>query len=621
MTAEQSESNDLCSIAQEHHQAGRIPEAATTYIELGALQQSQGRLDDAANSFRTAIALHPKAAEAHVSLGLLLTAQGKLLDAITSYRQAIFLQPDAARTHFILGSTFHALNRYDEAIGTYRRAITLQPDYPEAYNNLGTAFKAKGKIHNAMDNYRKSIALKPDFFEAQFNLASALFDVGNTAEAAASFRQAHATNPDYARVLSDYLMVIQYLPDYSVERLFAEHLAFGERHEAPLRADWAAHTEINGGSRPQKIGFVSGDFRIHPVGCFLEGVLRHINREIFDITLYSNNDSSDLMTERLRGLRFTWTPIATLSDADAAALIRNDGIDILIDLSGHTGKNRLLVFARKPAPVQVTWLGYWSTTGLRAMDYILADGYGIPREEAQFYVEKPWYLPHTRLCFPKPIFDIATNALPAIHTGRVTFGCFNNLAKMTDAVVALWARILRALPQTRLFLKSNSLSDPTGYQAVLERFAIHGVAAEQLLLEGNSLYDRYLAAYHRVDIALDPFPFNGGTTSFDCLWMGVPVITLRGTRLIARQGESILHNLGMSDWIAEDEDAYVALAIARANDLSNLANLRTELRDRLLQSPLCDTVQFARDLEEAFQGMWADYKKSSSSRSESLSHF
>jgi predicted O-linked N-acetylglucosamine transferase (SPINDLY family) len=590
VTAEQSDSDNLSDPA--------------AYMELGAQQQRQGKLDEATNSFRKAIALNPKAAEPHISLGLLLTEQGKPMDAITSYRQAIFLQPDAARTHFILGATFHVLNRFDEAIGTYRRALALQPDYPEAHHNLGMAFKAKNKIYNAIESYRKAVALKPDFFDAHLNLGAALFDLGNAQEAATCFHQAYTVTPDDARACSDYLMALQYLPGYSLAHLFREHTGFGERHETPLRADWPAHAKTNDGPRRLKIGFVSADFRLHPVGCFLEGVLRHIDRDVIDVTLYSNNDKSDLMTERLRALRFTWTPILLLSDGDFATRIRNDGIDILVDLSGHTGKNRLLAFAHKPAPIQVTWLGYWATTGLRAMDYILADEYGIPREEVQYYVEKPWYLPNTRLCFAKPLVDVATNALPALQTGQVTFGCFNNLTKITDAVVALWARILRALPQARLFLKSSSLSDPAGQQSVLERFAAQGITAEQLALEGKSSYDQYFLAYHRLDIALDPFPFTGGTTSFDGLWMGVPMITLRGDRLIARQGEGILHNLGMSDWIAEDEDAYVALAIARAGDLQGLANLRTQLREKLSQSPLCDAPRFARDLEAAFLGMW-----------------
>jgi predicted O-linked N-acetylglucosamine transferase (SPINDLY family) len=287
--------------------------------------------------------------------------------------------------------------------------------------------------------------------------------------------------------------------------------------------------------------------------------------------------------------------------------VREDAIDILVDLSGHTGGNRLRLFARKPAPVQVTWLGYVATTGLQAMDYILCDRYLAPVNESDHFVEKPWYLPNTRLCFTPPQDEIVVGALPALTKGRVTFGCFNNLTKMNDAVVALWAQVLHAVPGSRLFLKSKQLNDPSLQRATLSRFAARGVAADRLALEGASSRAGYLAAYNRVDIALDPFPFTGGTTSVEGLWMGVPLITKRGDRFVAHQGESILHNVGLPEWIATDNDAYVAIAVARAADLSSLAALRVKLRSRLLASPLCDAPLFARNLEAAFRGMWQAY--------------
>jgi predicted O-linked N-acetylglucosamine transferase (SPINDLY family) len=304
---------------------------------------------------------------------------------------------------------------------------------------------------------------------------------------------------------------------------------------------------------------------------------------------------------------FAWKSLVGLSDDRAAHRVREDAIDILVDLSGHTAHNRLRLFARKPAPVQVTWLGYPATTGLQAMDYILCDRYVAPANESDHFVEKPWYLPNTYLCLTPPQDEIAVGALPALTKGRVTFGCFNNLTKMNDAVVALWAQVLHAVPGSRLFLKTNQLNDPSLQRATLSRFADRGIAADRLTLEGASSHADYLATYNRVDIALDPFPFTGGTTSVEGLWMGVPVITKRGDRFIAHQGESILHNVGLPDWIAADNEAYVAIAVARAADLSGLATLRAKLRSRLLASPLCDAPLFARNLEAAFRGMWQAY--------------
>ncbi len=585
------------------------PDSVILYHDLAVVLHNQNRLDEAAESFRKAIALNPNIAEVHSSLGILLNDQGKLDEAITSHRQALLLQPDSAQEHLNLGFMLHKTGKYDEAIASYQRAIALQPDYPEAHNNIGITLRAQNNISAAITSYQRALSLKPDFPGAHLNLGAAFFDQGYISEAAACFRQVYTLNPNYAGAFSDYLMAIQYLSDHTPEQLFAEHLAFAEQYEAPLRPDWPAHTQTHEWPRRLKIGFVSGDFCLHPVGNFLYGALRNIDRRMVDITLYSNNDYHDILTENLRAQDLTWVSLTQLSDADAAARIRADRIDILVDLAGHTGKSRLLVFARKPAPVQVAWLGYWATTGLRAIDYILCDRNDIPDGETRFYVEKPWYLPDTRLCYTPPPFDVAINTLPALSTGRITFGCFNNLTKINDAVVALWARILHSLPQARLLLKSNSPFDPIVQQALFDRFAAHGVASDRLLLEGKSSYEKYFAAYHQVDIALDPFPFTGGTTSIDGLWMGVPMITRRGDRLIARQGENILRNLGMSDWVATDADAYVALAIARANDLSALANLRTQLRGRLLQSPLCDAARFARNLENAFQGMWEAYRK------------
>jgi protein O-GlcNAc transferase len=281
----------------------------------------------------------------------------------------------------------------------------------------------------------------------------------------------------------------------------------------------------------------------------------------------------------------------------------------LVDLSGHTALNRLPVFARKPAPIQVTWLGDCATTGLTSIDYILCDNYGVHKGDERFYVETPWVLPNTRLCFTPPTEKVPVTELSALSTGSVTFGCFNNLIKMTDQVVVLWARILMCIPNSRLMLKSLSFYDPQICQRVVERFAIHGVAPDRLLLTLGKHREEYFADYNQVDIALDPFPFTGGTTSIDAIWMGVPVITLRGNTMGARQGEGILNNIGLPDWIAKDEDDYVALAVKKAADLAALSRLRSELRSKLELSPLCDAKSFAQNLEGAFVEMWKNFCK------------
>lgn len=575
---------------------------------LGSTFKIQYRLEEAAASYRRALALAPELPAALENLGQILQVQGHLEEASAIYRRELALRPTAI-TYTNLGSVLYAQNRPDEAIDCYRQALALDDGTALAHNNLGVALCDQGQLDAAIACYRRAIAARFDYPEAHRNLGAALKDRGELEAATASLRQALALKPDYVETWSDYLATLQYLPDVSREQLFEEHVQFGECLEAPLRASRPQHERVRAEpKRRLRIGFVSGDLHMHPVGFFLENALRHINREQLDIVLYSNGHKSDALTARLRAMDFAWVELHDLQDDAAAQRIRLDAIDILVDLAGHTGQNRLPVFARKPAPIQVTWLGYWATTGLRAIDYILCDAHCLPENERRFFVEQPLYLPETRLCFTPPADDIPINPLPAYERGYVTFGCFNNLSKMTDAVVAVWALILLGVAGSRLFLKSKPLAEDAVRREVLARFAAHSIGAERLLLEGSSMRAQYFAAYRSVDIVLDPFPFTGGTTSIEGLWMGVPVLTLRGDRMIAHQGEAILHNVGLADWIAADVDAYVQQAVARAGDLQSLAKLRGELRERLLASPLCDGPRFAKNLESAFKRMWEVYR-------------
>jgi predicted O-linked N-acetylglucosamine transferase (SPINDLY family) len=293
-----------------------------------------------------------------------------------------------------------------------------------------------------------------------------------------------------------------------------------------------------------------------------------------------------------------------LSDEQAAQNIQTDGIDILIDLSGHTAHNRLPMFAWKPAPVQVSWLGYFATTGVPTMDYLLADPWTLPASEESSFTEKIWRLPQTRLCFTPPRSDIVVSPLPALSNGYVTFGCFNNLTKMNDAVVTLWAQILNAVPASRLFLKARQIKQASARQETIDRFAAHGIETSRLILEDYVPRENYLAAYHRVDMALDPFPYPGGTTTAEALWMGVPVLTLAGERFLSRQGVGLMMNAGLPEWVAADSSDYLARAVAHAGDLQKLAALRTGLRPQVLSSPIFDAPLFAGHFETALRGMW-----------------
>jgi len=344
--------------------------------------------------------------------------------------------------------------------------------------------------------------------------------------------------------------------------------------------------------------------RNHPVGFFLEGLLAKLDRRLLELTAYPTSSRRDELTTRIQPFFTAWKPLTGISDESAAAMIHADRMHILIDLAGHTADNRLALFAWKPAPVQATWLGYLATTGISEIDYIIGDPQATPPEHDHQYQETVWRMPEIWGCFTPPADSPDINPLPALSNGYLTFGCFNNLAKIHDGVMSLWARILTEIPQSRLLLKTRQLSDAVLCDMIRQRFAEHGIPPDRLILEGASPRTALLAAYQRVDIALDPFPYTGGTTSFEALWMAVPVITLRGDSFLGRSGLSVLHNAGLAEWIAETPDAYLAKAVACSQELQTLANLRSRLRQQVAVSPLFDSCRFARQFENALREIW-----------------
>jgi len=574
---------------------------------LGNILQQQGRIEAAIACYQELLALEPDFPDAHSSLANACLKLNRMSEATESYRRALSLKPDSANAHFNLGNALLIQGEFSAAAARYRAAIARDPEHAESHNNLGLALHRQFQASEAFTCFQTALALQPDHARAHNNMGNVLGDLGEIERALAHYRESIRLAPDYSGAYNNYLVSAQYSGDWSPSETLANHRRFAERFEMPLRARWPAHANSRDPLRRLKIGFVSGDFSRHPVGFFLENTLLHLDRDLLDITLYPTYLSSDELALRFQNMGFPWRPLVTMSDDDAAQRVVEDRIDILVDLSGHTAHNRLLLFARKPAPIQVTWLGYWSTTGLSAMDYILCDEAGLPKNEAVYFTEKPWYLPDTRLCFTPPETTLAIGPLPALARGHITFGCFNNLTKMGDDVVSLWSRILREIPGSQLLLKARQLSNPATRETTRARFAAQGIDADRLQLEGQTRYQDYLAAYHRIDIMLDPFPFTGATTSVEGLWMGVPLITRRGDRMISRQGEGILRNLNMPDWIADDNDAYIAIARRQAADWRNLALLRQQLRARLLASALCDGPRFARALESALRGMWRAY--------------
>jgi predicted O-linked N-acetylglucosamine transferase (SPINDLY family) len=597
---------------------GRLPEAIAAYRRalelrpdypaalnnLGNAYKTQGQLAEAVACLERAVQLKPDFAEAHNNLGNAWKEQRQMAQALACFQRALDLAPQRAEFHSNLGNALHDVGRRDEALAAYRRAMQLNPDFAEVHFGLGHAMHDEGELTQAIDFYQRALALKPDYSEALNNLANAWKDQGQLDEALTCFDRALALKPDNITALSNRVFTLQYRAGITLPELFAAHQAYERQHAAPHRGSWMAHENVRDPNRRLRLGFVSPDFSRHPVGYFLVRAIENLNPQTFETVCYHDRWSSDEWTARFRAAAAVWRPIAGQGDEQVAEQIRADRVDILFDLTGHTARNRLLVFARKPAPVQISWIGYEGTTGLTAIDYILADRYVIPFGSEQHYVEQVLRMPHGYLCYDPPAAAPPVGPPAALAAGFTTFCSFNNLSKITPQVVAVWAKILRSVPQSRLILQYKGLGDETVKGRYKALFAECGVDARQLDLRAPTPYADYLASYGEVDIALDPFPFAGGTITCEALWMGVPVVTCPGETFASRHTLSHLSNIGITETIARDLDEYVEIAIALARDLPRLGALRAGLRERMAASPLCDGKQFAMDLGALLRVVW-----------------
>ncbi len=581
------------------------PEFAEAHSNLGNAFKRLGRFDEAVASYRTAIALKPHFTRAHLRLGVALTAQGKLDEAVACYRRILAIKPGFVEAHYNLGNAFKKQGKLDQAIAAHRKAIALNPNFASAHGNLGIALSARGRLEEAVASYRKAIALKPNQAKSYSNLAVALSAQGKIEEAVAHFRKAIALNPDDARAHSNLLFQLHYIPGLTPEELFAEHRRWNAQHAAPLEGEIRPHTNARDPDRKVRVGFISGNFRHHPVGYMVTPAIEAMDPAAWELFMYSSGGRSDDLTERIRTAAKAWREIGAMKDDAVAQLVRDDGIDILVDLSGHAAPNRLLVIARKPAPVQVKWVeGEFNTTGMDAMDYFLSDAVETPPGAEKWFTEEVIRLPDGYVCYAPPAYAPNVAPLPAQRRGYTTFGCFNKLSKVNGEVVALWARLLGRLPGARLVLKTRALGDSGVRERYHAMFEEHGVETERVDLLAGSPRAELLAHYNEIDIALDPFPYSGMTTTCEALWMGVPVVTLPGERFSGRHSATHLHNVGLGDWVIETPEEYLAVAERWSLDVAALADLRSGLRARMAASPLCDGARFARNLEAAFRAMW-----------------
>jgi predicted O-linked N-acetylglucosamine transferase (SPINDLY family) len=584
------------------------PDNAAAYNNLGGVLQESGRHEDAIAVYRRAIAIDPANAAAYSNLGSAWNDAGRLDLAVPALHQAIALDPGHAEAHGNLGVALHALGRCDLAIAAYRRALKLEPRSAVISTNLGNALNDAGQPELAAGFLGRALELEPDYAEAHNSLGNVFKDQGRLDEAMACLRRAVALQPDHAAAASNLLFTAQLHPDYDARTILAEHRNWAQRFAAPLAAQIQPHTNDRSPGRKLRVGFVSPDFRSHPVGRLLRPLFAHRDRARAEFLVYSDVRADDDVTRELKPLAESWRKIAGMSHSEVADRIRNDRVDVLVDLALHTAGNRMLVFARKPAPVQVTMLGLPSTTGLDTIDYRITDPYLDPPGEGDGdYSEKSIRLPHCFWCYQPERDSPPVAELPALRHGFVTFGCLNQFPKVSRPTLELFVNILRSLPESRLVL-----SAPVGRhrRAIHSLFRDAGIASGRVAFVARLPFSRYLERYHDLDLCLDPFPFCGGTTTMDALWMGVPVITLAGRTAVGRGGVSILSNLGLTELIARTPEQYVDLAVAWGEDQARLAELRAGLRPRMQSSPLADGKQYAAGVEAAFRGMWETWCRS-----------
>ena len=647
-----SDAPSALELALQHHRAGRVREAAALYEQilaaqpqhadalylLGLICQQEGNLTRAEQLLGRAVAAQPTIAPYRISHGLVLRALGRTTDALAAFAQAREVAPTLAEAHHQEGNALKALGRFAEAaaalreaarlapreaaiwlnlgvatletgataeaITAFRQAIALEPARPEAHNILGHALFASGRCDEARAAFEAALRLRPDFAPALDNLGRLYKATGQLQAAVAHFRAALAAKPSPG-THSNLLLALNYLPDANPAEVFAEHRRWNALYAAPLAPKQPVAHKTAQAHRPLRVGYVSPDFTHHAVAYFIEPILAAHDRTRVEVFCYANVRVPDSTTARLRTLADHWRDIAQLDDDAAADCIRKDEIDLLIDLAGHTAHHRLQIFARRPAPVQATWIGYPNTTGLDAIDYRLTDEICDPPGQTEaWHSEKLVRLPSAFSCYQPDTAAPEVNSLPASQAGRITFGCFNNFAKITPEVIALWGQLLRRLPDAQLLLKSRGLDDPTTAARIRAAFSDVGIDGARLVLNGKelSVHD-HLRLYHGVDIGLDPFPYNGTTTTCEALWMGVPVIALAGNVHAARVGASLMAHVGLPDLVATTPDDYVAKAAALASDLPKLSELRRTLRETMHRSPLCDAAKFTRELEDAYEAM------------------
>ncbi len=570
---------------------------------LGAVLAMKRQYEAAAPALRRALEVMPTDAETHHNLAIVLHAQARLQEAESSYRRALELKPDYFEAHNNYSNLLQALGRLDEAEASCRRSLEINPDYFEAHSDLGNLLDAIGRPSDALASYRRALALRPAYHVAHSNLGASLVVLGRLDEAEASCRRALELKRDFPEGHHNLLFLLNYHPDKSREEVFAAYRDFDAYIGHPLRSEWRPHTNGRQPGRRLRIGYVSPDFRRHAARHFVQPLLDHHDKSAVEVFAYAEVAVEDEVSVRMKASVDHWISTCGMDDARMAERIRSDAIDLLVDLAGHTRGNRLLVFARKPAPVSATTIGFGQTTGLSAIDWFLTDAVVVPEGAEGTFSEKPWRIPLCQVYRPAEGMG-PVSPLPAIQRGYVTFGALTRAARINHRIVRLWAEILKRVPGSRLRIDSLNFKDSTLCQALAAQFEAAGIAGERLELGFHSPPWDLMRG---IDICLDCFPQNSGTTLFESLYMGIPFITLADRPSLGRLGSSIAAHAGHSEWIAASEAEYADKAVGLATNLPHLDLVRKKLRGEMSAGLLMDEMGYARAVEAAYREMWRQW--------------
>ncbi len=612
------------------------PESSVLYNIFGAALAIQNKLEDAILNYKKALKINSNYAQAYNNLGIAFQKLNKVSEAIENYKKAINLKNDFAEAYNNLGNAINALKKTEDSIYFFEKAIKIKPDYPEVYNNLGTTYLDLGNKKLALDNfkkalkinpnyaevynklgmlfeeisqfenslssYKKAIKLKPNYEKPYNNLGNLLSNLGKYEEAEIRFHQAIKLKPDYTKAYSNLLLNLNYKINFDPNF----YLSVAKDISKNCRISKKINFEYKYDKNPNKlkIGFVSSDFGNHPGGYFTLSTLKKLTKKNFDLICYAPSERSDTISKDFKPLFSKWVSIENKSDDEVVEQISKDQIHILLDLQGHSGKNRLSIFFYKPAPIQVSWLSQ-GTLGIKEIDYLIGSPHITPKNEEKHFLEKIWRLPEITQCFTAPNFDVTINSLPASTNNFITFGSMNKITKVNDNVISLWSKVLLSVHHSKLLLRNKDLDNKQVRETICQKFNKQGVEKDRLIFYGETKTRKeILETYNKIDIALDPFPFQGNTSSCESIWMGVPVLTLKGDRFLSHFGESINFNINMNEWIAKDEREYISKAVKFSSDIKGLVEIRKNLRKTALSSPVFDSQRFSNHFANMLWEMW-----------------